>query len=101
MFNLKYEITVEDGRPYIKFPKDENIDHPEHKFMGIELTRYLLHSMLEDNKELQELEEKTEVEIIRSLNILTQISNRIGEMLMEQNNALDELGLDIQKDENE
>lgn len=99
MFNFKYEIKRDDeGRPYVNISKD-NIDDPEHKFMAIEITRYLLNSLLEDNQELKELEEQTIVEIVKAGHVLQQISQQIGTMISEQNNALDELGLDVKDDE--
>lgn len=98
MFNFKYEIkTNEEGRPYVA-PCMDQTEHPEHKFMALEITRYLLNGLLEDNKTTKELEPESELEIARAGHLLEQISDRVGEMIIEQNNALDDLGLDI-KDE--
>jgi hypothetical protein len=98
MFNFEYEIKKEeDGKIYVS-PNKDQIEHPEHKFMAIEITRYLLNSMLQDNVEAQELEPQTVIEIAKAGNILEQISEKIGLMIVEQNNAMDELGLEV-KDE--
>lgn len=98
MFNLKYEILKEDGKMYIGFPKGENVEHPEHKFMAIELTRYLLNGILNDNMDFQELSQETAIEIAKASHVLEQISGEVSKLIVEQNNALGELGLNIEDD---
>lgn len=96
MFNFMYEIKYgDDGKPYVQISK-ENEEHSEHKFMAIEITRYLLNSLLDDNKKIQELEPKTEMEIAKAGHVLEQISNQIGVMIKEQNDIMNDLGLDVQ-----
>jgi len=91
MFNFKYEIKISDEDiPYIKI-SDETVNHPEHKFMGLEFARYLLNDLLNENKELQELSPQTEIEIAKAGHILEQLSSEIGRMLIEQKNALSDL----------
>ena len=98
MFNFKYEIkTNDDGRLYVS-PDKNQVDHPEHKYMAIEITRYLLFELLKDNDKNQELSDADAVEIAKSGYLLEQISDRIGKMIAEQNNAINDLGLDV-KDE--
>jgi len=98
MFNLKYEIKTneETGRPYVSFP--DQVDHPEHKFMALEVVRYLLNGILIDNNSMGELTPETEIEIARSGHVLEQISDEIARIIIGQNDALGELGLDIQTD---
>lgn len=98
MFNFKYEIkTNESGRLYVS-PDTSQIDHPEHKFMAIEITRYLLNELLKDNQVKQELSEADVIEVAKSGYLLEQIADRFGFMISEQNNAIDDLGIDV-KDE--
>jgi len=98
-FTLKYEIDVnENGRPYIKFAKD-NIDHPEHKFMALEISRYLLLGLLKDNEEAHDLTPQTEVEIIRAEDALRQIADELARLIKEQMDVMDDLGLDVKEDD--
>lgn len=101
MFILKYEIKKdnETNRPYVEF-LDDNTDYPEHKFMAMEVTRYLLNGILVDNEEMKELSEETEIEIARANHVIEQIADQIGFMINEQNSALDDLGVDIKNDDN-
>jgi hypothetical protein len=98
-----YEIkSNDDGKLYLDISK-ENEEIPEHKFMAIEITRYLLTGLLKDNQKMQELEQQTEIEIVKAGNILEQISAQVGIMLKEQNDVMndvmDDLGLDVQDNE--
>ncbi len=96
MFNFQYEIkTNEKGRPFIDIYKDQT-DHPEHKFMALEITRYLLNELLKDNEKVDELSESDVVAIANSGYLLEQIADRFASMIKEQNNALGELDLDIE-----
>ena len=98
MFNFKYEIkTNESGRLYVA-PDMDQVDHPEHKFMAIEVTRYLLNELLKDNQEKKELSEADTVEIAKSGYLLEQIADRFAFMIAEQRNAMDDLGLDVKDD---
>lgn len=99
MFNLKYEIKINDetGRPYVSFPNQ--VDHPEHKFMALEIVRYLLNGLLKDNEQFQELTQETEIEIARAGYTLEQISNEVGRIIIEQNKVLGDLGLEIKTDD--
>jgi len=98
-FNLKYEINVdEDGKAYIGFPKDQSVNYPEHKFMTIEFTRYLLYMMLKDNETMDDLSEGTKMQMVNTINLLKDIGDQIGKMIVEQNNALDDLDYEV-KDE--
>jgi len=99
MFNLKYEIKLnDDGIPYVDLDKNQ-VDHPEHKFMAVEITRYLLVQLLEDNETHNELTDETAISVASAGMLLDQISDRLGKLIAGQNNALDELGLNVKDDE--
>jgi hypothetical protein len=98
MFNFKYEIkTNDDGRPYVEIDTEQT-DHPEHKFMAIEITRYLLHQLLKDNEKENLMDEDDVHEIVNTAQTLGFISDQMANLIRGQNNALNDLGLDI-KDE--
>jgi len=99
MFNLKYEIKTDEetGRPYVLFP--DQVDHPEHKFMALEVCRYLLIGLINDNEKTKELTEATVIEVARTGHLLEQISDEVANIIVGQNNAFDELGLDVKDDE--
>jgi hypothetical protein len=99
MFNFKYEIkTNKSGRPYVEICQDQT-DHPEHKFMALEITRYLLSELLKDSETYQEMSEGDIIEIAKAGHLLEQISDKIAYMISEQNNALDDLDITVQDDE--
>lgn len=93
MLNFKYEIKLNDeGRPYIDLPKDYQ-DTPEDKFMAIELTRYLLISILKTReKKLPENELKS---IQSTIFNLENISDEIAILLKKQMEVLGEVELTI------
>lgn len=99
MFKFEYEIsTNEEGRPFVEQSKD-NLNEPEHKFMAIELTRYMLHQLLIDNQNEKGLTDEHLQEIAEVGMTLEKISNQIAGILLESKNALDELGLDVKDDD--
>lgn len=99
MFNFRYEIKINDqGRPYVHIDTNQ-VNHPEHKFMALEISRYLLMQLLKDNEETGELNEDTEIAIANAGYVLDNISDMFAKLIKEQNNALDDLGLDIKDDE--
>ena len=101
MLNFKYEIQYHDetGRPYINISNDEENHQPEHKFMAIELTRYLLIQLLKDNESENEMSDQEQYEVVKAEELLQYISDQMAGLIIGQNNAFDDLGLDIQDDE--
>lgn len=96
MLNFKYEIkSHDDEKLYLDISKD-NEELPEHKFMAIEITRYLLLGLLKDNQKMQELEKQTEIVIANASIFLEQLSAQMGVMIKEQNDVMNDLGLDVQ-----
>lgn len=102
MFNFKYEILVnsETGKPYVHISKDQ-VDHPEHKFMAVEITRYLLLQLLKDDS--TELSQDILIAIMQCSTTLEYISDNMGDLILEQNNSLEdtlgELGINIDNNE--
>ena len=98
MLKFEYEIKVNDkGRPYIEQSK-ENENLPEHKFMAVEITRYMMHQLLIDNQKEKELSDEHEQAIAETGMTLEYIADQIASMLSESMNLLNDLGLDVEDD---
>lgn len=97
--NLTYEIRLNDeGRPYIHLP-DEYESEPEHLFLAYELVRYSLFDLLERNEVKQDLKEESAIKIGEAGHTISQISDEFAQILKGRMNALDDLDIDLPKDE--
>jgi hypothetical protein len=86
---IEYEVDINDeGRPYIKLPETFN-DTPENKFFVLELTRYLLTSLI--NKRESQLDEDTVNKILISNGLISIISDEVASILRNQMEAIGEL----------
>lgn len=82
---IEYEIDINDeGRPYIKLPEDFE-DCPENKFFVLELTRYLLSSLI--NKKSDNLDDETINKLMTSNALISIISDEVASILRNQMEA--------------
>jgi len=76
MFEIKYNIKLNDiGRPYIDLP-EEYEDKPEDKFFVLELTRYLFVSILNNNGDNYDVNTKAHIE--NTLDLLDKVSDELA-----------------------
>lgn len=103
MYNFKYDIKLrEDNRPYIYLPDDFS-DDPEHRFMVLEVTTYMLSDLIDKYNETGKSENLIN-ELIFVRDFLGEISdesailiknsldgvNEINDMLKQKNNSKNE-----------
>lgn len=91
MLKFEYQIKLnDDGRPYIDLPEDYQ-DAPEDKFMAIELTRYILISILNlRGNELPDNEKKAFISTLDNLEIL---SDEFAHLLKKQMESMGDVVL--------
>ena len=79
MFNIEYDITLnENGRPCVDLSNDYE-NNPEDRFFAIELTRYLLEKIyVEKNDKFSENAIK---HMNNTIKLLGQISDEIAKIL--------------------
>ena len=95
MFEIKYNIKLNDaGRPYIELP-DEYVDKPEDKFFVLELTRYLFVSILNTNGD--NYDETTKAHINNTLDLLDKVSDEMAVLLKKQMENLGVTELTVQR----
>lgn len=79
MYNIKYEIGLnEEGRPYIGLPDDYE-QRPEDRFFALEITRYILGDLLV--RRTAELDEETTDNMIQAEALLGQLGDNVAELL--------------------
>ena len=79
MFNIEYEIDLnDDGRPYVKI-SDENENKPEDKFLALELTRYLLNNVYIGRR--KEFDSETTESLEIAITLLGQVGDQMAELL--------------------
>jgi len=86
MFKIEYSILInEDGHPYISFA-DNYEQKPEDKFFAFEITRYIVHAMIESGKY-----PKPEQDILQSnFHFLNSVSSEMGILLIDQMRSMGE-----------
>ena len=89
MRNVEYDIKIDDkGKPYIHI-KDTNMDI-EDIFFCFEMTKYRIFGILTD-KNNDFLPKEAIEEIALTGHILEELSNKLGDMVIERNNALTDI----------
>lgn len=90
MFEFKYDVEYdEDGMPYISLPDD--FEHtPEHTFMIIELSLYIINDLIEKSKKKGD-PAKIQENLEESYLLLQRLSNNISFTLSDQKFKLDNL----------
>lgn len=79
MFEIKYEIGLNDeGRPYIELPDDYE-QHPEDRFFMIELTRYMLQDLLK--RRTPDLDSDTVQQLDESERLLGQLGDEMAKII--------------------
>jgi len=95
MFEIKYNIKLNDaGRPYIDLP-EEYEDKPEDKFFVLELTRYLFISILHTNGD--NYDETTIAHINNTLDLLDKVSDEMAVLIKKQMEVLGVTELTVQR----
>jgi hypothetical protein len=92
MFEIKYEIKLNDvGRPYIDFPKGYE-NNTEDKFFALELARYLLQSTY-GRMTVPPYNKDTIEKMGLTITMLAQIGDEIAEMVWNQMKIMGEIDL--------
>jgi hypothetical protein len=95
MYNIEYEVKLNDyGRPYVKIPNDY-IDQPEDKFFGIEITRYVLNDVF--SRRSDQMDEKTIENLKICIGILNQLGDEVALILLDGMKTSGEFDLAMQK----
>ena len=82
MFEIKYEIKLNDnGRPCVDLP-EEYEDKPEDKFFVMELSRYVLTNVY--NRRSHEFDPVEADKLLHCINVLGQVSDEIAALLYGQ-----------------
>ena len=90
MKKIEYDIKFnDDGNPYIHLDKGK-LDLEDRLFC-FEIVRYSLYQMIEDNNGDDILPENFITEIANSGNIIGQLSNELGDMLIERDKAIGDI----------
>lgn len=95
MYNIEYEVKLNDyGRPYVKIPNDY-IDQPEDKFFGIEITRYVLNDVF--SRRSDDMDENTIKNLQICIGILNQLGDEVAMILLDGMKTSGEFDLAMQK----
>ena len=95
MINFEYQIKLnDDGRPYIDIPVEYQ-NKPEDKFMVLEMTRYLILSLL--NNRRSELPPNEVKALEATFDTLEVLSDELAVLLKEQMEVLGEAVLHTQR----
>ena len=79
MFEIKYEIGLnENGRPSIELPKDYE-QNPEDRFFTMEITRYILQDLL--NRRTPDLDSNTVQQLDEAERLLGQLGDEMAAIL--------------------
>jgi len=79
MYEIKYEIGLnEEGRPYIGLPDDYE-QRPEDRFFALEIARYILADLL--NRRTVDLDEETVDNLIQAEAMLGQLGDNVAGIL--------------------
>lgn len=95
MYNIEYEVKLNDyGRPYVKIPNDY-VDQPEDKFFGIEITRYVLNDVF--SRRSDDMDENTIKNLQICIGILNQLGDEVAMILLDGMKTSGEFDLAMQK----
>lgn len=95
MLKFEYEIKLsEDGRPFVHIP-EEYEDGPEDKFMALELTRYILYQIANNNEST--LDENSMSALENTLNTITNISDEVAILIREQMEVMGETDITMKR----
>lgn len=87
MRNIEYEIKLnDDGKPYIHL-EDGNLDLDD-RFFCVEIARYIIFDII---KEIDTFEEDIKKEILIGGEMINDLANRLGDMILERDNAIDNI----------
>lgn len=91
MNEIRYSIGVDDeGRAFIQLPDDyENA--PEDRFFAMELVRYMLHAIFEND--IEKFDEETINEVQRAFSLLTQLGEEMSNIIFESMKGLGDVDL--------
>ena len=93
MFNIKYEIGLnEHGRPCIELPLDYE-QRPEDRFFVMEITRYILQDLL--RRRTEELDDRTVTALQESEALLGQLGDESAKLLYENMRVQGEIAIMI------
>ena len=99
MYKFEYDIRInEQGRPYLHLDDNESVSI-EDKFMALELSRYLLYNLIENdpNNVLTDQDHKV---IATAGNVVTEFSDKIAILVKGNLDAMNEVN-DILNDDGE
>jgi hypothetical protein len=95
MYNIEYEIKLnEKGRPCIDLPQDYE-HRPEDKFFAIELARYILQEVY--GRRSTEFDKEAAKVIETSINLLGQIGDEMAEILWNNMKSLGDFEFILKK----
>ena len=81
MFEIKYEIGLnESGRPCIELPEDYE-QNPEDRFFAMEITRYMLQDLLQ--RRAPDLDSDTVQQLDEAERLLGQLGDDVAQLLYE------------------
>jgi hypothetical protein len=81
MFKIEYDIKIaeEDNYPYIQLA-DEYNEKPEDKFFVLELTKYLLHNLIESKR--YDSDPVMNLEMLTTFNFIELLSEEVGKLIV-------------------
>jgi hypothetical protein len=81
MFKIEYDIKIaeEDNYPYIQLA-DEYNEKPEDKFFVLELTKYLLHNLIESKR--YDFDPVMNLEMLTTFNFIELLSEEVGKLIV-------------------
>lgn len=95
MYNIEYEVKLNDqGRPHIGLPANR-IDQPEDKFMVIELAMYILNDVF--TRRIEHFDANTVENLKICIDILRQLGDEIALILLDGMKTSGEFDLVMQK----
>ena len=96
MYKFEYDIRLNDlGAPYIHIA--EGVKESEHKFMFLEMSRNLIYGIINDIQKKMDrgkptLSDQDMQKLVRTFNVLSQLSDEASILYKAQKEINDELG---------
>lgn len=95
MYNIEYEVRLNQyGRPHIGLPTNR-IDQPEDKFLAIELTTYILNDVF--SRRTDEFDPKTIENMKICIGMLQELGDEVAKILLDGMKTSGEFDLVMQK----